>query len=48
MPRGWVSVLALSSRFDGRLKEFGHRTESAVSVLALSSRFDGRRAGSGY
>ena len=38
-----VSVLALSSRFDGPLAIYRHLTHQApVSVLALSSRFDGR------
>ena len=36
-----VSVLALSSRFDGRLLKDRCHAAEAVSVLALSSRFDG-------
>ena len=36
-----VSVLALSSRFDGLLLRQQGRIAISVSVLALSSRFDG-------
>ena len=36
-----VSVLALSSRFDGRKWEGVELSRNNVSVLALSSRFDG-------
>ena len=36
-----VSVLALSSRFDGRCRHGGWKIGLVVSVLALSSRFDG-------
>ena len=36
-----VSVLALSSRFDGRCGAGSHSRPLCVSVLALSSRFDG-------
>ena len=36
-----LSVLALSSRFDGRTRDPHGVSESALSVLALSSRFDG-------
>ena len=36
-----VSVLALSSRFDGHLSGSRELFGSDVSVLALSSRFDG-------
>ena len=39
----YVSVLALSSRFDGRHQRVRAGMGSSVSVLALSSRFDGRR-----
>ena len=38
-----LSVLALSSRFDGRLAAWRHLRRLRLSVLALSSRFDGRR-----
>ena len=38
-----VSVLALSSRFDGLGHAQAGYAPLAVSVLALSSRFDGRR-----
>ena len=38
-----LSVLALSSRFDGRASLYSTAgTKSILSVLALSSRFDGR------
>ena len=37
-----LSVLALSSRFDGRIVQFSHAQKTQLSVLALSSRFDGR------
>ena len=37
-----VSVLALSSRFDGRSPTLAWPSAHTVSVLALSSRFDGR------
>ena len=37
-----LSVLALSSRFDGRHDLDRHHQAMALSVLALSSRFDGR------
>ena len=44
---GWwgisLSVLALSSRFDGRLFFLLSPRTLKLSVLALSSRFDGRR-----
>ena len=36
-----LSVLALSSRFDGRANRLQRRCTPALSVLALSSRFDG-------
>ena len=36
-----LSVLALSSRFDGRRPSRGDMHHPALSVLALSSRFDG-------
>ena len=36
-----VSVLALSSRFDGPGRTIGYLLRCSVSVLALSSRFDG-------
>ena len=36
-----VSVLALSSRFDGQLRVDCFSFPFSVSVLALSSRFDG-------
>ena len=36
-----LSVLALSSRFDGRPAEPPVRRKASLSVLALSSRFDG-------
>ena len=36
-----LSVLALSSRFDGRLQRERSHARYALSVLALSSRFDG-------
>ena len=38
-----LSVLALSSRFDGRCGLTGIVPPALLSVLALSSRFDGRR-----
>ena len=38
-----VSVLALSSRFDGPRARQAEEAETFVSVLALSSRFDGRK-----
>ena len=38
-----VSVLALSSRFDGLVGKLEHLPRGQVSVLALSSRFDGLR-----
>ena len=37
-----LSVLALSSRFDGQTRHSKRRTSHSLSVLALSSRFDGR------
>ena len=38
----WLSVLALSSRFDGPPSRLGRTLSShELSVLALSSRFDG-------
>ena len=37
----FVSVLALSSRFDGQVAQFVYGFSVRVSVLALSSRFDG-------
>ena len=37
-----LSVLALSSRFDGRGSTRSKRLWQTLSVLALSSRFDGR------
>ena len=37
-----LSVLALSSRFDGHIKQARQRACPFLSVLALSSRFDGR------
>ena len=37
-----LSVLALSSRFDGRVAESVSHHHISLSVLALSSRFDGR------
>ena len=40
-PAARVSVLALSSRFDGRQCTRASNLEFRVSVLALSSRFDG-------
>ena len=36
-----LSVLALSSRFDGRYFQGCSSPQSTLSVLALSSRFDG-------
>ena len=39
--RAWLSVLALSSRFDGRSLVDDLRLSMRLSVLALSSRFDG-------
>ena len=39
-----LSVLALSSRFDGQSTTKPPPTRCGLSVLALSSRFDGRRA----
>ena len=38
-----LSVLALSSRFDGRILSGSQMKRESLSVLALSSRFDGRR-----
>ena len=38
-----LSVLALSSRFDGRIVRKSFCTPEELSVLALSSRFDGLR-----
>ena len=43
LPSSAVSVLALSSRFDGQKRHRIHALNLKVSVLALSSRFDGRR-----
>ena len=40
-----LSVLALSSRFDGPGARDAGDARSDLSVLALSSRFDGRRVG---
>ena len=40
--KGPLSVLALSSRFDGLEYWSDQRIEENLSVLALSSRFDGR------
>ena len=37
-----LSVLALSSRFDGRIRYSSMLASVSLSVLALSSRFDGR------
>ena len=37
-----LSVLALSSRFDGLCSSSQNPSISSLSVLALSSRFDGR------
>ena len=37
-----LSVLALSSRFDGLIAARMVTTKQGLSVLALSSRFDGR------
>ena len=37
----YLSVLALSSRFDGRLTSQAVKHSAILSVLALSSRFDG-------
>ena len=42
---GLLSVLALSSRFDGPREKPAARHYHALSVLALSSRFDGPRSG---
>ena len=42
--RNWLSVLALSSRFDGLDHCSGFFQVHQLSVLALSSRFDGPRA----
>ena len=39
--RQTLSVLALSSRFDGRILHPRRRHQLTLSVLALSSRFDG-------
>ena len=39
-----LSVLALSSRFDGRFQKSIISAVGKLSVLALSSRFDGQRA----
>ena len=36
-----LSVLALSSRFDGHIAGEDFRDDQYLSVLALSSRFDG-------
>ena len=36
-----LSVLALSSRFDGRKRKDNPTKKQELSVLALSSRFDG-------
>ena len=41
-----LSVLALSSRFDGRAHGGTCAVGFSLSVLALSSRFDGRGGGS--
>ena len=42
--RAHLSVLALSSRFDGRRSIVANgQLATILSVLALSSRFDGRR-----
>ena len=38
-----LSVLALSSRFDGLVCPAARHAAASLSVLALSSRFDGRR-----
>ena len=38
-----LSVLALSSRFDGLLNQEVKETPALLSVLALSSRFDGQK-----
>ena len=40
-----LSVLALSSRFDGQKRERKQRPRIELSVLALSSRFDGQLDG---
>ena len=40
-PRWTLSVLALSSRFDGRSRQSCAVPAHSLSVLALSSRFDG-------
>ena len=40
---GALSVLALSSRFDGLRTILLRGADGTLSVLALSSRFDGRR-----
>ena len=48
MPNWWgvilLSVLALSSRFDGRNGRTIYAGRFSLSVLALSSRFDGHTA----
>ena len=41
-PQSTLSVLALSSRFDGQFCNILSFPNSGLSVLALSSRFDGR------
>ena len=41
-PLFWkLSVLALSSRFDGHVFSYLRQSQDCLSVLALSSRFDG-------
>ena len=42
-----LSVLALSSRFDGLAPVYGWPAPHMLSVLALSSRFDGRVTAAG-
>ena len=42
-----LSVLALSSRFDGLAVSVAVAVAVVLSVLALSSRFDGRRSAVG-
>ena len=42
-PLSTLSVLALSSRFDGRRHSFCPPAAPSLSVLALSSRFDGHQ-----
>ena len=44
LPSHRLSVLALSSRFDGRRGDPARDWAVHLSVLALSSRFDGRKA----